>query len=496
MGQDALTPAGTLLYGGRYRIGACIGQGGMADVYRAVDDRTGGEVAVKVVRSTDPELARRLTQEARAVAALEHPGLVRVLDTGLHGGQPFLVMELVDGPTLATRLRSGPLPTDRCAALGATLSSALAYVHERGVVHRDVKPGNILLGPGPRARLSDFGVAQLLDASAMTITGTTLGTAAYMAPEQLEHHRVGPAADLWSLGAILLECLTGRRAFAGGTAEVVARRLAGAAPVIEGLPASWRILLGSMLEHDPAKRPAAAEVADMLGSPVYAQPWEPPPATALLGPEATDATAGSATRVQTAPGMAADGRRSPSNEPEPATMTMVGAPAPARSPALARRRTLRRVAAAAAALCALVALLAWAASGSGAPARATHTSGPTTTTPPGSAAAAALVRDVQRGESAGSLQPAVGSEIMAELTQALAAAGRDPQGAANDLGTMEGTIAGAAQSGEATPAEGSALLADIAELVSALRLPPPTTTTTTTTTTAPLRPGPKPPKKH
>src|SRR5579863_188129 len=258
------------LLSGRYRIERLLGQGGMADVYRAVDTADGTAVAVKVVRSADPGLAQRLATEAKTLATLRHEGLVRLLDAGVHEGHAYLVMELVEGPTLAARLRRGALSPARTAVLGRTLSGALAYVHERGIVHRDVKPGNVLLGPGPRARLADFGIARLADAASLTATGTTLGTAAYMAPEQLEHHAVGPSADVWALGMILLECLTGRRVFEGTATEVVARRLAGPVPLPPDLPATWRLLFEGMLTADPARRPTASHVAGLLS----AEPFE------------------------------------------------------------------------------------------------------------------------------------------------------------------------------------------------------------------------------
>src|SRR5450759_814065 len=160
----------------------------MSDVYEAVDQRTGTPVAVKLVRSGDPEFARRLAQEARALERIKHPGLIRLLDTGFAGGRAYLVMEFVDGSTLEEFLRQGPLGSRATAVLGARLADALAYVHEQGIVHRDVKPSNILLAPDGEGWLGDFGIARLHDASTLTVAGTTLGTVSYMAPEQLDDH--------------------------------------------------------------------------------------------------------------------------------------------------------------------------------------------------------------------------------------------------------------------------------------------------------------------
>lgn len=509
MAPDAASPAlpATDLLAGHYRLEHLLGHGGMSDVYRA-DDTTGGPpVAVKLVRSTDPEFARRLTQEAAAVARLDHPGLVRVLDTGVHDGRPYLVMELVEGPTLAARLRRGPLPPDRCASLGSILADALAYVHRQGIVHRDVKPANVLLGPGPRARLADFGIAQTVDASALTMTGTTLGTAAYMAPEQIEDHRVGPAADVWSLAAILLECLTGRRGYGGGAAEILARRLAGEAPSLDSLPAPWRMLLGSMLGHDPEQRPDPAEVAELLTAPVYARPWTPPAeadATSKAGApmvptgNGSSGAAGAVAAAAVAGALAADDAGTTRATAGPPTM--IGAPALPRRAAHQRRRFGPAAVVVVAAIV-LAAVLAWALAGA-APARhtstsTTSTSTSTTTTLGASGASGALVRDVQAAEAAGSLGTDAGRAILDQLGQALAAAAQgDAQGASTALGGIDDTIAAAADAGQASPADASTLMADVATLAAVLNVPAPTTTSPTTPPPGPGGGGGGPGKKH
>ena len=261
--------------GGHYRLVRLIGRGGMSDVYEALDVRTGISVAIKVVRSGDPEFVQRLSHEARALESFEHPGLVRLFDTGLAGDQAYLVMEYVDGITLAELLRRGPLSAAETAALGATLADALAYVHERGIVHRDVKPSNILRASSGKTMLGDFGIAQLRDAATLTITGTMLGTVSYMAPEQLEDNQVGPSADLWSLGIVLLECLTGRRAYEGSPSEIVARRLVAPVPIPLDLPVPWKLVLTGMLDHRPDQRLTGHQVAAMLATSAFQAPWRP-----------------------------------------------------------------------------------------------------------------------------------------------------------------------------------------------------------------------------
>ena len=480
----------TGLIAGRYRIDGLLGHGGMSDVYRAADDNGGPPVAVKVVRSTDPELARRLIREARAVEGFDHPNLVRLLHADIQDEHAYLVMELVDGQTLAVRLRKGPLPPDRCAALGAALADALAYVHRRGVVHRDMKPANVLLGPGPRVRLADFGIAQVIDASSATVTGTTLGTAAYMAPEQLGHHRVGPAADIWALGAVLLESITGNRPFEGPAAEVVARRLAGAVPSPDGLPSSWRMLLTSMLDPDPSRRPEAAEVAEMLGAPSFSRPWDPRPTEMLMAGAALGTAGPGAGAPAAGPGGAVDGATAVS---PPTLAGMV--PAPVRRLA-ARHRPRALVGAAIGAAVVLVAgLVGWALAGGAPKAQASHRASTTTTTPAPTVAStsAALVRDVQQGEASGGLAPQVGQTVLSQLGQALSAQAQgDLPSAGNDLGAIDQAVTTADAGGSATTGETTTLIGDVAALAAAMGLQNPATTTTTSPpTTAPPAPAPK-----
>lgn len=468
--------------GGHYRLVRLLGRGGMSDVYEAVDTRNGLAVALKLLRSSDPEFVRRLAHEARALESFEHPALVRLYETGLAGDQTYLVMEYVEGVTLAESLRARSLAPRDAAALGVSLADALAYVHERGVVHRDVKPSNILISANGEVKLGDFGIAQLHDAATLTITGTMLGTVSYMAPEQLEGTQVGPSADIWSLGIVLLESLTGQRVYEGSPSEIVARRLREPIPLPSDLPVAWKILFSGMLDHRPDQRLTGREVTALLATSPYAAPW----ARSASNPE--DATYD---LTALAPG---------------ADVTMVAAPAAlmgadaTRVAAPPTSRVPRREPAWRSAKTAIAAVVALAVLGVGlglwlapSPPRGPKRTTTTTTTPSASSALASLVSDMARAQSAGRMGPGAERSIASSAEQAVAdsTAGNATQ-AGNDLQQAETTIVNGIQGGTITEAEGIQLLHALSVLSNSLgvAIPPTTTTTTTTSTTTTTAPTP------
>jgi len=221
--------------GGRYRLVELLGQGGMATIYRARDSQLERDVAVKVLRpeyGSDPDFLERFRHEAQAAASLSHPGIVAVYDYGTDPVGPFIVMELVDGQDLASLLRRrGPLPPLQAARVATEVAHALGAAHARGLVHRDVKPGNILVTSDNRIKVADFGIARAVADSGLTMPGTTLGSVHYFSPEQAQGETATPASDVYGLGIVLYELLTGHRPWTGDTAAAVATaRLSGTIP--------------------------------------------------------------------------------------------------------------------------------------------------------------------------------------------------------------------------------------------------------------------------
>ncbi|GAA2077590.1 hypothetical protein GCM10009840_10410 [Pseudolysinimonas kribbensis] len=266
------------LIAARYRLRDRVGTGGMAEVYRALDESLGRDVALKIFRRelAEGEDLHRQQGEIRLLARLSHPSLVTLFDAVSDDrGRGVLVLEYVHGSDVRARLARGPLPPPEVAAIGADVARALAYIHGQGVVHRDISPANILLpddnASGPTAKLTDLGIARLVDDAKITATGSVIGTAGYMSPEQAEGRPATPAGDVYSLGLVLLECLTGRREFPGSGVESAVARLARDPAIPPALPAAWQELLRTMTARDPDGRPTAAEAAQRLSALVSLQ---------------------------------------------------------------------------------------------------------------------------------------------------------------------------------------------------------------------------------
>jgi serine/threonine protein kinase len=222
---------------------------------------------VKVFRpGTGVETEEGFGSEAVILARLQHPGLVTAYDAGRHDGRAYLVMQLIEGSTLKARIAEGPLSCEDTVALGAGLARALAHAHEAGIVHRDVKPSNILLDASDRPYLTDFGISRLVDATTRTATGTLIGTAAYLSPEQVLGQSVGRPADIYALGLVLLECLTGRLEYGGGPLEAAIARLHRQPVLPSSLPNELAALLRDMTALDEQTRPSALDCARKLAA--------------------------------------------------------------------------------------------------------------------------------------------------------------------------------------------------------------------------------------
>ncbi|KQQ03673.1 MULTISPECIES: serine/threonine-protein kinase [unclassified Rathayibacter] len=280
----------------RYLLLERIGAGGSGVVYRARDLRLARAVAVKVHRSAadTPDERSRRERETRLQIDSRHPSIVDVLDQGEAGESSFLVLEYFAAADPAARwFTSGDARL--LAEVGAQIADALAHLHEQGVVHRDVKPENVLVRSRPvpsgtalcEAKLSDFGIARSLEDARLTRSDVLVGTAAYLSPESLGSGDVGPASDVYSLGLVLLEALSGARAYSGTTLEISLQRMHHAPVIPASVPQHWRSLIAAMTALDPAARPSAREVARRLWAEVHGAPPVEPERMRLQGALAT-----------------------------------------------------------------------------------------------------------------------------------------------------------------------------------------------------------------
>jgi eukaryotic-like serine/threonine-protein kinase len=268
--MDAPSAVPALL--GRYRPHRVIGRGGMATVYQATDESIGREVAVKLFRTATPLDIGRHRSELRLLGSLSHHGIVTLIDAGIDDSaaddpHPFLVMEYIQGRDLGRAIAERALTVREIGEIGFDMAEALEYVHARGIVHRDIKPSNVMLveyGTSAyrlRAKLTDFGIALDADGARLTVDEATTGTAAYLPPEVVRRGEPTPAGDIYALGLVLLECFTRELAFPGEAVQSAVERLVSDPPIPPDLPGDWTAILTAMTERDPAKRPAAAELA-------------------------------------------------------------------------------------------------------------------------------------------------------------------------------------------------------------------------------------------
>ncbi|MFE7271276.1 serine/threonine-protein kinase [Streptomyces sp. NPDC057623] len=277
-----------MLIAGRYRLSEPIGRGGMGEVWRAYDETLARHVAVKLLlpQDSDPTATSRFRLEAQTAARIDHPNVVGVRDFGEYDNRLFLVMEIVEGDSLARTLAlSGALPAERVARIAAEAAAGLAAAHRQGIVHRDIKPGNLLLDADGTLKIGDFGIARFLDdpGAALTATGQIVGTSLYLAPERALGQPAGPASDVYALGCVLYQLLTGRPPFQADTAVAILHQHLDAVPVpprelgVPGLPPAFESYLLGLLAKEPEHRPAAQQAADWFADGAWQGRPEPLP---------------------------------------------------------------------------------------------------------------------------------------------------------------------------------------------------------------------------
>ena len=268
-------------FAGRYRLERELGRGGMGVVFRATDAKTGAPVALKVMTWPDPSALARFEREVQALRALDHPGIVRIHDAGIDQGHPFLVMELVEGTDLLAIVKRGPLDPVRAVTLARDLALALDHAHRAGVIHRDVKPPNVLVDAEGRPHLTDFGLAAVSQSLRLTLTGEVVGTPIYMAPEQVTSAPPpAPTLDVYSVGALLFHIVTGTPPFSGASMQHILASVIHDAPpsvrrFVPQAPPELDALITKCLEKEPSRRyPTAGALARELDA-LLAPPVRP-----------------------------------------------------------------------------------------------------------------------------------------------------------------------------------------------------------------------------
>ena len=259
-----MRPVAGVTFGGRYELSSRIAIGGMGEVWKATDSIIGRTVAIKILKDEymgDPGFLERFRAEARHAALVNHEGIANVFDYGEEQGSAYIVMELVPGEPLSTIIeREGRLPADRVLGIVAQTATALQAAHDAGLVHRDIKPGNLLITPEGRVKITDFGIARIADQVPLTATGQVMGTVQYLAPEQASGHTATPSTDLYSLGIVAYECLAGKRPFTGESQVAIAMAQINDAPpaLPADVPAPVQRLVLACLAKDPVERPQTA----------------------------------------------------------------------------------------------------------------------------------------------------------------------------------------------------------------------------------------------
>jgi len=298
-----MRPAAGITFGGRYELSSRIAVGGMGEVWKASDAIIGRTVAIKILKDEymgDPGFLERFRAEARHAALVNHEGIANVFDYGEEQGSAYIVMELVPGEPLSSIIeREGRLPADRVLGIVAQTATALQAAHDAGLVHRDIKPGNLLITPEGRVKITDFGIARIADQVPLTATGQVMGTVQYLAPEQASGHTATPSTDIYSLGIVAYECLAGKRPFTGESQVAIAMAQINDTPpsLSTDVPGPVQRLVMACLAKDPSGRPQTAAKLAQAATALHRGNL---PLAASYVPQVAEAASADATRVMPA----------------------------------------------------------------------------------------------------------------------------------------------------------------------------------------------------